>query len=134
MGPLLILIITELSIGVIIACTPHIAMFLRQYGSKIDFSCCGRFSKKKGESKETSSGGSDTSAKSAEPAKPVKLYPDLDISTIGGTRGGTIIDRRDQELKSEEVTRVKEHPAAKYPANTHWAERQRDIQENFCAT
>ncbi|KAI9642375.1 hypothetical protein NHQ30_009179 [Ciborinia camelliae] len=84
----------ELFIGMIIACTPHIAKFVRTYhkrGSKVRSMiaytfCCGYARMGSGKSNEASGGSLSTPT----PKKPRKLYPGLDISTTGGTMGGTM--------------------------------------------
>ncbi|ESZ91772.1 hypothetical protein SBOR_7842 [Sclerotinia borealis F-4128] len=141
--PLYTVMTAELYIGVIIACTPHIAKFIRRYekafseaGSVIAFYlCCKPLSRKGTESKESrkSSEISDT-IESARPMKSAKLYPGLDVTTVGGTFGGTVggteIDSTDEEIDREHFA-AEQHLAAQYPAEVHWAERQKEMQERF---
>ncbi|QSZ29966.1 hypothetical protein DSL72_004484 [Monilinia vaccinii-corymbosi] len=120
MVPLSIVIVTEQVFGIIIACTPHIAKFFRVYdflfkaGTKIKYCICYRCGARKRRSSaefEKSSGESDM-AETPKPHKPTKLYPGLDVSTVGGTFDrttgtstmGTSPDKTDNEVQIEEVT------------------------------
>ncbi|KAM0136173.1 hypothetical protein ACHAO1_004650 [Botrytis cinerea] len=70
-----------------------------------------------------------TESDPSEERKSRKLYPGLDVTTVGGTMG-TVISKTHMETQTEQDSKG-QHPAAQYPADTHWAERQRDIQDRF---
>ncbi|TEY83838.1 hypothetical protein BOTCAL_0024g00470 [Botryotinia calthae] len=125
--------ITEHAIGLIIANTPHFARFFRRYGSEIRlYLCCRRAketTKSKGSRDFTKKSEGSTENHAAQESKSKKLYPGLDITTVGGTMG-TVIGKADQETQTEQDSKG-QHPAAQYPKDTHWAERQKDIQDRF---
>lgn len=89
----------ELAIGMIIACTWHIAKFLRTYEDRFCSmisrfcGCCTSRNQGKQKRSEKDSGGSDTVMIPKEiekEKKPPKLYPGLDITE--GTKGGSVTD------------------------------------------
>ncbi|KAI9642389.1 hypothetical protein NHQ30_009193 [Ciborinia camelliae] len=115
--PLFSVHITELFLGTIIACTPHIARFLRHYhkffskfGSILGFwLCCCCISMRELETRDShrkrygsrswrSHSGSGKSSKASGSSastsdkhkKHEKLYPALDFSSVGGTMGPSL--------------------------------------------
>lgn len=68
------------------------------------------------------------------------LPPDLDASNVCGGVRGTIrearVEKTDGGIHNEHAVvkhlPAEKHPAANYPPDMHWAERQKDIQEKFC--
>ncbi|KAI9642392.1 hypothetical protein NHQ30_009196 [Ciborinia camelliae] len=130
----------ELAIGIIIACTPHIAKFLRIYGnafsraySIIAYYLCCKPRKMAGSTKgsKESKGTKETDTfNSSTPKRLTKLYPGLDLTTFGGTH----LDNVDEENEIKKVSSespTDQHPAAQYPEDVHWAERHRGMQESF---
>lgn len=97
----------EVTTGIIISCTPHIAKIVRTYEVSLKASlskivrylCCKCVSRKGTESKESGRQGGEgpIAIKSVKAKKSTKLYPGLDISTVGGTIGGTKLDNIDEE-------------------------------------
>ncbi|KAJ8059425.1 hypothetical protein OCU04_012369 [Sclerotinia nivalis] len=108
----------ELFVGIIIACTPHIAKFGRRYdsvfykvGSFVKFCfCCRCISFKGVNSKKSRRWSGWGSAKSSEvsetlhspraskaSSKPEKLYPGLEVTTVGGTIWETNNDNTDEK-------------------------------------
>ncbi|KAM3150403.1 hypothetical protein ABEW05_009295 [Botrytis cinerea] len=125
-----IVTITEHAIGLIITDTPHFARLFRNYGSKTKFYLGCRVARKEKETKDPVKRSEElTESDPSEERKSRKLYPGLDVTTVGGTMG-TVISKTYQETRTEQDSKG-QHPAAQYPADTHWAERQRDIQDRF---
>ncbi|KAF7952627.1 hypothetical protein EAE96_005859 [Botrytis aclada] len=114
--------ITEHAIGLIIADTPHFARFFRRYRSRIGFYLCCRYAKKEKDSQgskefaKKSEGSTEDNAKQGSKSR--KLYPGLDVTTVGGTLRGTVDNKTDEEAQTEQVS-TEHHPAAQYLADTY---------------
>ncbi|KAF7920923.1 hypothetical protein EAE99_007775 [Botrytis elliptica] len=109
-----IVTITEHVFGLIITDTPHFARFFRNYGSKIkDYLCC-RVARKETESKESVK-RSERSIEGypSQDRKSRKLYPGLDVTTVGGT----MLDNEANEEAQTERFSTGHHPTAQYPRN-----------------
>ncbi|TGO83783.1 hypothetical protein BPOR_0593g00040 [Botrytis porri] len=104
--------ITEHAIGLIIADTPHFARFFRRYRLRIGFFESRGFK----EFAKKSEGSTENNAK--QESKSMKLYPDLDVTTVGGTLRGTMDNESDEKVQTEQVS-TEHHPAAQYLAATH---------------
>ncbi|RAL66960.1 hypothetical protein DID88_007742 [Monilinia fructigena] len=140
--PLDVVIVTEQVFGIIVACTPHIAKFFRVYnvflrtGSKIkSYMCCCCVSRKKDKSNESENNSSGYNSVEPTKRRSTKLYPGLDLTTVGGTRGGfvggsiggTNIDKINEETESGTGNQNSEHKhsVSQHPAEIHWAEGEK---------
>lgn len=144
--PLDVVIVTEQVFGIIIACTPHIAKFFRVYNAVLSIGstikshmCCCCVSRQEDMPKESETHSSGDN--SVEPLKrrSTKLYPGLDLTTVGRTRagsiggsiGGTKIDNMNENMESQSRNQDSEnkHSALQHPAEIHWAEGEKYIEE-----
>ncbi|TGO49384.1 hypothetical protein BCON_0211g00010 [Botryotinia convoluta] len=93
-----IVTITEHAIGLIITDTPHFARFFRNYGSEIKFYLCCRVARKEIKSEESvKRSEKSTESDPSKERKARKLYPGLDVTTVGGTMRGTIDNKANEE-------------------------------------
>lgn len=139
--PLYSLIFIESYIGIIVSCTPHISEFFRKYdqgflkaSSRIKICLTFRYESRKGLEPKKSTAGSKASEpiEREESQKTKKLNPDLGVSILDESLEKAIRETRVSEGIQSKRVEAMNHPAAQYRADTHWAERQRDIQEKFC--
>ncbi|KAF7881543.1 hypothetical protein EAF00_011912 [Botryotinia globosa] len=115
--------ITEHVFGLIITDTPHFARFFRNYGSKFKYYLCCRVARKDIESKESVKRSErSTEGDPSQDRKSRKLYPGLDVTTVGGT---ALDNKANEEAETEQFS-TERQSTAQCPRNV-LAERQRDI-------